>query len=463
MTLRLYVPTDVARPPAGEIAGDLVGNDVSAENPRADILLGAAVAVGFFVVFLGWAAFAPLDAAATAAGEVIVSGHRQTVQHREGGVIGAINVHEGQHVAAGQVLVELAAADVRETERAIAARVIGLQAQRARLKAELAGAPAIAWPEELAALGEADRPLVVEAIKLQQSEFAARSTALKAQERVLHQRTAELAQQIEGYNRQIAASKRQESLIQDELVGLRSLAERGLAPQNRVRAVERAEAQVSGARGQYEATVAQSEQQAGETRLQIIQAEKDFKEKASADLRDTEFALSEALPKLKIARDQLDRIQIKAPASGAVVGLSVFTPGGVIAPGQRLMDVVPDRAPLLVDAKVSPADADDVHIGQVAEVRFVSIHDRALPIIKGSVTKLSADSLVDEKTGIRYFTVEVAVPMGELARIERRRDRSFTVKPGLPVQVLIPTHRRTALQYMVEPLGDIIWRSFRER
>ncbi len=145
------------------------------------------------------------------------------------------------------------------------------------------------------------------------------------------------------------------------------------------------------------------------------------------------------------------------------MGLTTFTVGGVISAGQKLMDIVPDRAPLQIEARISPNDADDIHAGQRAEVRFASLHDRTLPIIKGEVTKVSADSFSDDKTGARYYTAEVSVPLSEVAVLERRRDQNFALKPGIPAQVLIPLRKRTALQYLLEPLSDAIWRSFRER
>jgi len=154
---------------------------------------------------------------------------------------------------------------------------------------------------------------------------------------------------------------------------------------------------------------------------------------------------------------------VRAPVSGTVVGLSVFTVGGVIGPGQRLMDIVPDDAALVIDARLSPNDADDVKVGREVEVKFPSLHDRSLPVLKGALTKLSADSLVDEKSGARYFQAEATVPESVLKKLKLAENGSFDLKPGLPAQVMIPLHKRTALQYMVQPLTDAIWRSFREK
>jgi HlyD family secretion protein len=434
----------------------------SIDDPHREVGFGALVAGAFFVLFLGWASVARLDAASSAPGEITVSGHRQTIQHRDGGVISGLYVKEAQRVNAGDVLVRLSGPEVEANERALASQVIGLQARRARLQAEQLEQKAIQWPASFAGLTGQDQAEVTKAEGIEQAEFRTHASAVDAQKRVLAQRTAELGEQIHGYQRQIASADQQQELLGQELTGIQSLAARGFAPLNKVRELQRNQAQISGQRGQYAATIAQTQQQAGETRLQILQVEKSDQQQVANDLHDTESQLSDAAPKWEAAKDQLAKTQIRAPVSGTVVGLSVFTVGGVITPGQKLMDIVPDKAPLLVEARLSPNDADDVHAGETAEVRFLAVHDRSLPLLNGTVTKVSADSFTDEKTGARYYTVEVSVPLSQLNQLEKQRDKSFELKPGLPVQVMIPLRKRTALQYLMEPLTDAVWRSFRE-
>ena len=169
------------------------------------------------------------------------------------------------------------------------------------------------------------------------------------------------------------------------------------------------------------------------------------------------------MPKYRAASDQLERLRIRAPVSGTVIGLNVFTVGGVIAPGQTLMDIVPDKADLVVGARVSVDDADDLRVGQQAQVRFLSLHERNMPIIFGRLTRLSADSLVDEKSGLAYYTAEVRVPADQMATLERMRGGNFALRAGAPVAVLIPLKKRTALQYAFEPLTDTMWKAFREQ
>lgn len=433
----------------------------ASDDPSNEIKLGIIISVLFFVVFLGWAAFTRLDAAAVAPGRLVVSGQRQTVQHREGGVVSQILVKEGAKVRQGQILLRLAGADVRAQERAMTSQAITLLAQRARLRAEQAGRGSIAPPPEFAQLAPEDRGAAADALRLQQMQLRTRAAVLSAQRGVLGQRTAQAGSQGTGSASQVRAINEQIRLIDEELTGLRQVAERGFVSQNRLRALERAKADLMGQRGQYSANVAQSSGQAGETRLQVLEAQSNYLERVATELRDVEAGLGDVMPKLSAARDQLARTEIRAPATGTVVGLTVFTPGGVIQAGQKLLDIVPDRAPLTIEANVSNADGDDVRIGQQAFVRFDTLHERTLPALEGKVSRISADAFTDEKTGATYYTAEVAVPLSELQKIHEVRGTD-ALRAGMPVVVHIPVRKRTALQYAFEPLSGAFRRAFRE-
>lgn len=431
-------------------------------DPRRDIRMGLIIAGLFFVLFLGWAAFARLDAAATAPGVLEVSGQRQSVQHREGGVVGEIHVREGQRVVQGQLLLRLAAADVLAQERALSAQAIRLLAQRARLQAEQLGQGHVAAPEEFASLGGEDRDAAALALRLQQSELDARRATLTAQRGALGQRAAQSAAQGRGYGTQVVSAEEQLRLVDEQLTALRPLADRGFVSRTRVRELERVKAELVGQRGQYSASVAQTREAARESELTALEADRTFHERTAADLRDVDTRLAEVLPKWAAARDQLARTEIRAPATGAVIGLSVFTPGGVIAPGQKLMDIVPERAPLRIQIRVSLDDADDLHVGQATLVKFPSLHERDLPNLKGTLTRLSADALADEKTGASYFTGEVMVPPEQIDLLRKVRGQDFALRAGMPAQILVPLHKRTALDYALEPLVGSFWRSFHE-
>ena len=445
---------------AGALALDGIPVEGRAD-PSREVRLGLIIGALFFIGLLGWAAIARLDAAAIAPGRLVVSGQRQSVQHRDGGVVAEIAVKEGAKVRQGDVLIRLAAAEVRAQERAYAAQTITLLAQRARLQAEQAGRGRITPPSEFAGLGGEDLADANRALQVQQSQLRTRSAVLSAQRGVLGQRSSQAGSQGTGYSRQITAVNEQLRLIEEELESLRTVADKGFVSRNRVRALERAKADLQGQRGQYAATVAQTGSQQGETRLQILEAQSTYYERIATELRDVENALAEVRPKWSAARDQLARTEIRAPATGTVVGLTVFTPGGVIAAGQKLMDIVPDRAPLTIEARVSPGDADDVRIGQKAFVRFDTLHERSLPALQGKVSRVSADSFTDERTGETYYTADVSVPLDELARIDQLRGAN-TLRAGIPVSIEIPLRKRTALQYALEPLTGAFRRSFNE-
>ncbi len=431
------------------------------DDPRREMKIGGVIAFLFFVVLLGWAAFAPLDSGVYATGAIAVSGNRQAVQHREGGVVTAIHVKEGDRVRQGQVLVEMAAPDLRATERALTSDYLTLLAQRARLNAERAGARLVP-PSEFADLSAEDRRLAEDAMKLQVAQLQARSAALSAQESVLGQRSRQLAEQQSGYNQQRETTREQNRILSEELKGIRELQQKGFAPMTRVRALERAQAELRGNEAAMSAESARAAEGMGESRMQALSLRRTMMESVAAELRETQGRLAEVLPKLIAAREELRRAKVRAPASGQVVGLSAFTVGGVIAPGQTIMEIVPENRSLVLQAQVSPNDADDLFPGQVAQVRFLSVQDKTLPLLKGRVRNVSADSFTDERTGQSFFRTEIEVAPEELDRV-RRSLGSGQLRPGLPVEIVVPVRKRTALQYLLEPLTGSLWRSFREQ
>jgi HlyD family secretion protein len=432
--------------------------DRTIADPRRELWIGAIVAALFFVLLIGWAAFAPMDAAAYAPGQLQVSGQRQSVQHRDGGIVAAIHVREGQQVRAGDVLIELKGDEVRAQERALASQMLNLLAQRHRLEAEQVGSATIRWPASFDGV-EASSEEVAAAIAVQEQDFVARRTLLATQTQVLGQQSAQALETARGYGSQVQSSAEQERLIDEELKSLMPVAEKGFVSKSRLRQLERAKAALAGAKGQARAGAGEAELSAGTARLRQLEGERTYRERATSELKDVAFALDELAPKYRAALEQARQLNIRAPVSGTVVGLNVFTVGGVIAAGQKLMDVVPDRAKLVVTARIAPEDVDDVAVGQQAEVRFAGMHDRALPLLSGVMTRLSADVLVDEKSELTFYTAEFEVPDGEIAKIRTVRGSRFQLRAGAPVQVTIPVRERTALQYAFEPLLGTLSRS----
>ncbi|KRA66490.1 secretion protein HylD [Caulobacter sp. Root655] len=432
------------------------------DDPVRMIRIGGVVAGVFFVGFLGWAAFAPLDAGAYAHGVIAVAGNRQAVQNREGGVVTGIRVKEGQAVVKGQVLLELSASELRASERGMTGEMLTLLAQRARLIAERDRQGGFSAPPEFASLLPEDQPLAADALRLQRLQFQARRNALDTQRGVLNQRVLQLGQQTSGAERQLDANRQQQRLIEEELAGVQELASKGYAPKTRVLALQRSAASLTGEDGAYRAQIARSNEAVGETRLQTLSLERERMEEVAGQLRDVQVRLDDLQPKVLAAREQLARATVRAPEGGKVVGLNVFTVGGVVSPGQTLMEIVPQDRRLVIQAKVSPNDADDLRPGQKTQIRFTSLHERDLPLLNGTLTELSADSFTDEKTGAQYFRAEVAAPPSELDKIRQLRGVQSGLQAGLPVEVLIPLRKRSALAYLLEPLTQTFWRTGRE-
>ena len=436
--------------------------DVPIDDPRRDTRIGIAIAIFFFVVLLGAAAIVPLDAGVHASGAIAVSGNRQSVQHREGGTVTAIHVREGEKVRAGQLLVEMAAPDVVAAERSLTSDYLTLLVQRQRLMAEAHGRGDFAPPSEFAGLSAADRALADEAMRLQRALIRAKGGALSGQRMVLQQRSRQFGAQQSGYSQQKESLKQQQRILEQELIGLRELEKKGFASVTRIRGVERSLEELRGREAAMAAEAARAAEGMGETRMESLSLSRSNIADVTAELRDTQVKLSEVLPKLLAAREQLRRARLRAPASGQVVGLTVHTVGGVVAPGQTIMDVVPDDRMLVIQARVDPRGADDVFSGQEAQVRFTSVEDRSLPLLHGRVRTISADSFTDEKSGQSYVRAEIEVAPAELDKV-RGVLGNGKLRPGLPVEVVMAVRKRTALQYIIEPLTAQFWRSLREQ
>ncbi|KQM20928.1 hypothetical protein ASE73_15970 [Sphingomonas sp. Leaf24] len=432
------------------------------DSPNKALRAGVIIAVLFFVVLLGWASFARLDAAAAGDGRVVVSGNRQTVQHRDGGYVEHLDVREGQHVNQGQVIIRLRGAEVQATERALAGSVIDLQAQRARLEAEIRGTP-IQWPASFAQATGDDRTLVERAKTLQIAQQSARNNALTANRAVIRQQQAEASQSIGGYSAQSRASSEQRRSLEEQLASTKRLADEGYVSRNSVRQIERSIQQLEGADADYASRARAAREQVGQARESSVATSRRYIEDAATLLRDTQFQLNEVMPKWIAAKEQLERTVIRAPVAGRVVELRVFSQGGVVQAGQPILDIVPDAAPLVVRANFDPSDIDGVYEGRQAEVKFLSLHERDLPILLGNIRNVSADSLTDEKSGRSYFTAEIVVPQSQIAMLKEVRGADTGIRAGVPVSVLVKLRPRTALQYMLDPLTEAFRRSLHER
>lgn len=426
------------------------------DNPRRTLVFGGIIAGLFFIGLLGSAATLPLDAAARAEGVLSVKGSRKAAQTRDGGLVTEILANEGDMVSAGQILVRIAATDVRAAERSMASEYMMLLAQRARLDAERGGLTIVPPPSEMTGAAAEDVQLASDAMTLQQRQLDARRASQATRHNILLQRIRQLSDQSTGSERRLAANRRQQSLIAEELEGSRMLAAKGFAPKTRLLALERNIAELDGQYGALQADIARTAEAIGETRLEIAALSSDRDEEVAQLLRDTQARIDELAPRLAAARDQIGREAVRAPVSGRVVASSIFTVGGVAQPGQTLMEIVPEKAELIVTARLSPDDADDIGYGQHAELRFTGLHERDLPTLTGRVVRLSADRLVDERSGKAFFQLDIAIDPAAIAHLRRLRRMQDGIQVGLPVEIIVPLRSRTALGYLLEPLATFL-------
>jgi HlyD family secretion protein len=297
----------------------------------------------------------------------------------------------------------------------------------------------------------------------QEREMRTRRAALSSREQVLVQRESQLERQIEAYSRQRASAIEQGRLIEEEIAGVQILADKGLSPLTRLRALQRQKSALEGQVGEYDALTARAEEQIGETTIQRTLLRQERSAEIAEELRVVEDRISELRPQYTELGAQMERLRIRAPASGVVVGLKVFTPGGVVPPGATVMEIVPQDRGLLIEAQIRPEDADDLTPNQRTEIKLLAFHQRELPILDGVVRQISADRFVDERTGASFFKAELEVSAEALALVEEARGRQVELRPGMPVEVVIPLRARTALEYAFEPLTQSMWRSFREQ
>lgn len=425
-----------------------------------ELRMGAVIAGVFFVGLLGWASLIPLDAAATAEGMVAVAGNRQAVQHRDGGIVTKLNVQEGQFVKEGDLLLQISASELVAQERGLAGETLALQAQRSRLMAERSNTRFVA-PVEFASLPEEDKPLAAEAMRSQQLVYDSRRNSMSTERSVLEQRIRQHAEQIAGIESQKFSNEMQKNLLAEELQGLRKLVPSGYVALNRVRAMEREVADLDGKEGTLRSDGARLTEAIGEARLEILSIDRRKMEEVATELRDVQVRLDELMPKLLATRQQIARASVRAMVSGQVVGLKVFTQGGVVSAGETLMEIVPTDRNLVIEAKAAPTDADDLHVGMETQIRFPALQERDIPIIDGKITKVSADSFEDQRTGGHYFQIEVSVPPESLAKLKEFR-ADGGIRAGLPAQVIVPLRKRTALGYLLEPLASTFWKVGRE-
>ena len=409
--------------------------------------LGWLLMLGGFLGFLGWAALAPLDKGVAVSGKVMVSGHRKVVQHPSGGIVERIDVRDGDKVAAGQVLIRLKETPLLGQAQSLRSQFYGSLASEARLNAERDGVASVSFPVELTAL--AAEPEVASSLALQRQLFDSRRQALLLDQQGIDESIAGAEAQLRGVRDSQASKVLQRTALAEQLQGLRELAREGYIPRNRLLDSERVYAQVLGSISEDYGRIGQLQRQVLEMRLKIRQLAEEYQKEVRTQLADTRVRTEDLRNRLASAEFELANSQLRAPVAGIVVGLDVFTEGGVIKPGQALMEIVPQGEPLLVEARVPVELADKVHAGLPVELMFSAFSQSTTPRVAGEVTLVSADRQVDERTDEPYYTLRAQVSDAGMAQLA-----GLQIRPGMPVEAFVRTGERSMLNYLFKPLLD---------
>ncbi|SDS80099.1 membrane fusion protein PrsE [Pseudomonas asplenii] len=404
---------------------------------------------------LGWAVGTDLSSAVIATGSVAVEGSIKKVQHPTGGIVAELLVSEGQQVAAGDVLIRLDATLPKVGEAIVSKSLSQALARQARLEAERDGAAELVTPASLITRLGADAAQAL--MNSEQRLFQDRRSSREGQKKQLRERIRQLNETIAGHDLQQKTKTEEIELIDKEYQAVNKLFEKGMMTIDRVNALARGIARLRGERGQLIASIAEARGKIAETELQRLQIDQSFRSEVSLELRELEARQGELVERDIAANDQLRRIDITAPVSGRVQQLAVHTLGGVISPAENLMQIVPVDDELLVEARISAQDIDQVSLGQEAVLRLSAFNRSTTPELKGQVVRLSADLVQDERTGLGFYRAGIKIPHSEMAQLQ-----GLTLVPGMPVESMIRTGTRSVISYLLKPISDHAQRALRE-
>ncbi|CUH38812.1 Type I secretion system membrane fusion protein PrsE [Jannaschia seosinensis] len=430
--------------------------DASSYPVRRALLLGLFGLVLLFGGFGSWAVFANISGAIVSSGRVAVESNRQVVQHPDGGVVAEILVREGDLVDAGDVLIRLDPTLLRSNAEILRGQLQELTARAARLRAERDTAEDVAFPPDLVEAA-ATTDAVAETLAGQRALFVARAESRAQAKEQLSRRKEQIASQVDGIGAQQEAIDSQLNLIREELDAQQSLLDRGLAQAPRVLALRREEAGLLGQVGDLAATVAELKGRTTEIDLEILKLGTQTREAAITELRDLEFRQIELAEQYRAITEQLNRLDITAPADGVVYDMQVFAKRAVIRAAEPVLYLVPQDRPLVIQTRVDPIHIDQVFPGQPVTLRLPTFDARTTPELFGEIVRVSPDAFTDDATGQTYYQAEVLPNEGEIARLGDR-----VLLPGMPVEAYLRTQDRTPLAYLTKPMTDYFTRAFRE-
>jgi len=422
---------------------------------------GRAARIGLWALGLGfggfllWAGLAPLDEGVPAQGMISIDTKRKTVQHLTGGLVKEVLVGEGDHVEEGQLLLRLDEAVARANFESARQRYVGLRAMQGRLQAEQLGLSQIKFHPDVVQASE--DPQIRQMVLTQEQLFTSRRAALQADLQSTEESIQGQKGLIQSYEGMLINRKDQLALLTEELTNTRALVKEGYAPRNRQLELERMSSEASSGIIELQGNIIRAKRAVAELQQRAILRQQEYRKEVQSQLADVGREVPADAEKYQAARDDLGRIDIKSPATGQVVGLAFQTVGGVIGPGQKLMDIVPEEQALLIEARVAPHMIDRVHRDMKVDVRFSSFAHSPQLVVDGKVVSISADVLVDQQTGISYYLARVGVTADGYKKLGKRQ-----LQPGMPVEVILLGGERSMLKYLLSPLTKRLAASMKE-
>jgi HlyD family type I secretion membrane fusion protein len=441
--------------PASETSA-AVGASSALRDIQRWTLIGVVIIVSTFGIAIVWSSLAPLASAVIAQGVVKVDTSRKQIQHQTGGTVLEIRVQDGVLVKSGDVLIKLDPTRADASHGVLRAGLNAALAQQSRLIAERDGNARVSYPAEL--LQRRNDPQVVELIKSQNSLFEARKASIVGQLGILDKQIAALNDKIQGLSAQQVAKEEQLRSLRLDVAGFADLAAQGMLEKTRVRNTERDVSRVEGERAEHLADIAQAKTSISEKGLEKFQTQKKFREDVIEELRKAENEINDYQERIGAAKHELEQTEIRAPVDGTVVDSRIHTTGGVVSPGEVIMEIVPAHDRLVIEAKARPEDIDRLRLGLPTGVKLSAFDQRSTPELEGKVSYVSADAMEEAKTGTAYFLVKVEVPETELKRLKGR-----IIQPGMMADVFIRTGERTFFGYLLDPLVHSFNKAWREK
>lgn len=422
---------------------------VETKDPYKIIKLTVIVLIFTLGIFLIWAAFAPLDQGAPAGGFVTVANYRKVIQHQYGGTVKEILVKEGEEVKKGQILIKLEDADLKAQFAQVKADYVSALAIYARLQAERYFLPRIIYPPEV--LEMKDIPEIKKVIQIQNEVFKARRAKLEADKRIILESINGFKEYAKNLEKQKLYYKSQLSLIEKQIESLSTLSEEGYYPKNRLLELQRQAEALRAQIAETQANQVRAEASVNENLMRLSAIEKDYLKEVETELSEVEKKLLSLKEVYDAVKDKLEKTEIRAPEDGMVMNLRIHTIGGVIRPAEPILEIVPKNAELIVEAKLSPSHIENVKVGQPVDLRFIALDPKKTPVLTGKLIYVSPDVLEDEVHKVPYYLVRAEIDEKSLEEIKKFNKE---ITPGMPVQVIIKTGKRTFLSYLFKPFLD---------